>query len=224
MTISESDQTYFILREILIHDTDQFIPHLKSAIEKGYDVNHLPTKVYINLYYDPEQDPSCYSAFLSEIMYYFVVPDKINTQQLLKIIDYILLNGGDVNLPDKRRMFPLHYACIYCPPLTQKLLDTGADPNVINEDGYTPLTLSCLLYITASEGTEIHNLRNIYTLLQANAATKYMEEFLAQYPHDKLDVSEQKRFSELSKILKMFVQQSNELDNKARTPLFEYDL
>ena len=51
-----------------------------------------------------------------------------------------------------------------------------------------------------------------------------MEEFLAQYLHDKLDVSEQKRFSELSKILKMFVQQSNELDNKARTPLFEYDL
>ena len=50
MTISESDQTYFILREILIHDTDQFIPHLKSAIEKGYDVNHTFRQKFILIY------------------------------------------------------------------------------------------------------------------------------------------------------------------------------
>ncbi len=62
------------------------------------------------------------------------------------LITTLIKYGANVNLPDKGNNFPLHYVFYYknCDfyNIFKLLLDSGADPNVQNKQGETPLHLA----------------------------------------------------------------------------------
>ena len=61
----------------------------------------------------------------------------------LKLVNYLLTKGADVNHADAMGMTPLHYAAMAgCDLCTAKLIQHGAHLNVCNACGQTPLSLA----------------------------------------------------------------------------------
>jgi ankyrin repeat protein len=90
-----------------------------------------------------------------------IIQHDINT------VKNLLQQGANPNLcEDKANLTPLHFAVIYrSPGIIPLLLAAGADPNIQNEDGFTPLDL-------VRDMIDAHALACIYYDLNSKKAIK----------------------------------------------------
>ena len=116
---------------------------------------------------------------------------NVGLTQLL--VDY----GANVNLPVYKDMVPLHFACYFNNiDMARVLLENGAFPMMIDEEGNTPLFMSCFNY-------------EMTKLLLEYGAIVHIHEFAYACQHAPLEVVE---------LLSMYVIDINEMDS-GLTPL-----
>lgn len=78
------------------------------------------------------------------LMNIYNLNSNFNTEHLVKMFNYLLDHGVDINTQDNSSRTILHFACANCPNSIVKLLvDRGADLNVKNYCGNTPLVELC---------------------------------------------------------------------------------
>ncbi|AAR83387.1 CNPV041 ankyrin repeat protein [Canarypox virus] len=70
-----------------------------------------------------------------------LVKTDIQSNEEIDIIDLLIKKGIDINIKDDLGNTALHYSCDYAKgsKIVKKLLDCGADPNIVNDLGVTPL-------------------------------------------------------------------------------------
>lgn len=88
------------------------------------------------------QNPEGKTALMYAVENYY----NLEEPQREVVLDLLLQNGAkrSINAKDKKGNTVLHYAVKHTEytPLIKKLFDSGADPNIINEDGKTMLDLA----------------------------------------------------------------------------------
>lgn len=94
----------------------------------------------------------------------------------IKIIELLIANGADVNHTTVRNETALTSSTYYGQKdITKILLQAGANTNVVNEDGETPLYIIIKRYLTKPNAKNIKDVKDIFKLLLGFGADPLME-------------------------------------------------
>ena len=122
-----------IVNAIYDEDSDIHFEIIKKLIAKGANINYLEK--------DEDEEHNALLIVLKNI-------DDDNKDKILKLLEFLLINGADINIQDSNGNTPLHIMCRkdlrqqrgpgahkYC----DLVLSLNADPNIKNINGNTPL-------------------------------------------------------------------------------------
>lgn len=146
-------------------------------LEAGADVNSRTRERYTPLHFAINSWFRDYAPFDGG-----TVPDRVECVALL------LRHGADVDSLDKRGWGPLHLAAMSpsaAPPSVRMLLEAGANPNLADKSGVTPLQVCCRLVL---------DVETVETLLAFGAQPEpKLAELLDSQVEHKRDESESRR-------------------------------